>query len=122
MILIDTSVWIDFLHSGGDLLEHVLSNGDAVIHPFVLGELALGSIRNRALMFQLLNTLPSALVARNVEVLAAIENWSLSNSGLGYVDVHLLCSVSLMAGCRLYTHDKRLQLVAEVLHLALALN
>lgn len=104
------------------MLERVLADGDAVIHPFVLGELALGSIRDRALVLQLLNTLQPALVARNVDVLNAIENWSLPSSGLGYVDVHLLCSVSLMVGCRLYTHDKRLRAAAQVLNLAMDLH
>ena len=115
MILVDTSVWVDHLRSGVPQLVALLNRSAVVMHPFVVGELACGSLRNRSALLTLLQDLPSATTATDIEALAFIERRSLHGKGIGYVDVHLLASVALTDGAALWTRDKRLRAAAEVL-------
>ena len=89
------------------------------MHPFVVGEIACGSLANRALTLELLQHLPSAVVAEAHEVLSYIESESLHGKGIGYVDVHLLASTAL-AEIKLWTRDKRLFAIADGLGCALS--
>lgn len=118
MILVDTSVWVDHLRSGDDALAALLNAAGVLMHPFVLGELACGNLRNRQEVLGLLKDLPQATAARDDEVLFFIERRALMGRGIGYVDAHLLAAVSLDGSARLWTRDKRLQAVAQGLGLA----
>ncbi len=118
MILVDTSVWIDHLRAGDDALVALLNSSQVLMHPFVLGELACGHLRNRAEVLALLKDLPRVTVADNEEVLFFIERHALMGQGIGYVDAHLLAAVALTGWARLWTRDKRLQKVADSLALA----
>ena len=118
MILVDTSVWIDHLRAGDKGLQALLNTGQVLMHPFILGELACGNLRNRNEVLTLLNALPRATVANDYEVLLFIERHSLMGRGIGYIDAHLLGSVALCAPARLWTRDKRLAAIAGVLGLA----
>lgn len=113
MILADTSVWIDHLRSGNKELQKLLENGQIVIHPFVIAELALGSLRERPETLALLDLLPQAQVARMEEVRLAIEARRLYNHGIGLIDAHLIASCLIHPPTRLWTKDKRLRKVAE---------
>ena len=113
MILADTSVWIDHLRSGDAALAHLLETGRVLAHPFVIGELALGGLRQqRDVILGALRDLPQAVVASDDEVQHLIEHQPLFGLGIGYVDVHLLAAVRLSAGASLWTRDKRLNAVA----------
>ena len=72
VILIDTSVWIDHLRSGDRALMQLLNMGQVLTHPFVIGELALGNLRQRQLIRDTLVDLPRAIVASDEEVLRFI--------------------------------------------------
>jgi predicted nucleic acid-binding protein len=113
LILADTSVWIDHLRSGNRELQKLLEQGQIVIHPFVIAELALGSLRGPARMLALLDLLPQAPVARMEEVRLAIESRHLYNHGIGLIDAHLIASCLIHQSTRLWTRDKRLRNVAE---------
>ena len=115
MILVDTSVWVEHLRTGVPDLAELLERGDVLTHPFVIGELACGSLKNRDEVLSLLAALPSAVVASNDETLLFIEQRKLFSKGIGYIDAHLLASVTLTADTRLWTRDKRLAEVAESL-------
>ena len=115
MILVDTSVWVDHLRSGDAQLADLLERAQVVMHPFVVGEMACGSLGDRSSILELLQDLPSARVAENEEVLAFIEHRALHGKGIGYVDVHLLASVALTDGTKLWTRDKRLRDAAEAM-------
>ena len=122
MILVDTSVWVDHLRSGDPTLGACLDAGQVLAHPFVIGEIALGSLRRRDVVLTALQDLPSAAVARDSEVLAFIDRHSLFGRGIGFVDAHLLASARLTAGTTLWTRDRRLESVAATLGLASPLS
>lgn len=118
MILVDTSVWIDHLRSGDPLLARTLENGQILMHPYVVGELACGDLRQREEVLRLLGDLPSVPTATDPEVLDMIERRALMGRGIGYIDMHLLASTVLAADARLWTRDRRLARVAAELELA----
>ena len=118
MILADTSVWIDHLRAGDAELAALLNGSQVLMHPFVLGELACGNLRNRTEVLALLKDLPRAVLATDEEVLFFIERYALMGRGIGYVDAHLLAAVTLGGGTRIWTRDKRLRTVADALALA----
>ncbi len=120
MILVDTSVWVDHLRDGAPALAAALEQGDVLMHPFVLGELACGNLKNRGEVLRLLADLPAAPLATDPEALNYIERRALMGRGIGYVDVHLLASAALGGAVRLWTRDKRLAAVAADLKLAYA--
>jgi predicted nucleic acid-binding protein len=117
MILVDTSVWVDHLRHGDAKLAALLTKGQVLIHPFVIGELALGSLRKRDAILQLLSDLPQAIIASETETLNFIKMYTLFGLGIGYVDAHLLASARLN-GVMLWTQDKRLHEAAVKLSLA----
>ena len=112
MILVDTSVWVDHLRSGVPLLANVLQEGEVLIHPWVIGEIACGNLRNRQQVLDLLLGLTTALVASDSEVLLLIERGNLMGRGIGYVDAHLLAAAKL-SRCGLWTQDRRLAVLAQ---------
>ena len=112
MILVDTSVWVDHLRSGLTPLANLLQEGEVLIHPWVIGEIACGNLRNRNQVLDLLQGLPTAVVARDSEVLLLIERGKLMGRGIGYVDAHLLAAAKL-SRCGLWTQDRRLAGLAQ---------
>ena len=117
MILVDTSVWIDHLCQKDDHLVITLLAGHVLIHPWVIGEIACGLIKDREQVLDLLRSLPLCSVALEDEVLHFIEQNKLMARGIGYVDVHLLASTKL-SGATLWTRDKRLLIVAKEMNIA----
>ena len=115
MILVDTSVWVDHLRRGDARLIALLESASVLIHPFIIGEIACGSLADRETVLELLQDLPTAAVADPDEVLVFLDRHRLHGKGLGYVDMHLLASAALTAGIKLWTRDKRLHGVAQTL-------
>ena len=122
MILADTSVWIDHLRKGDAVLDGLLNNGQVLTHPFVIGELALGVLRQRKIVMNALQNLPQATIATNDEVLGMIDSCGLHGEGISYVDAHLLAAVALTPGTVLWTRDKRLRTTAGRLRFEAGLN
>ena len=120
MILVDTSVWVDHLRHGEPSLGRELEEGNVLMHPFVLGELACGNLKDRAVVLKLLGDLPAAPSLSNQEVLAFIESRQIMGRGVGWIDVHLLASAILADSARLWTRDRRLAEVAGELRLEFA--
>ena len=117
MILVDTSIWIDHFRYRDQPLVELLTNGRVSMHPFVRGELALGNLKSRAEILQLLADLPQATVADERELLHIVESRKLMGHGIGLIGAHLLAS-ALLDASKLYTHDKRLRAVAGKLTIA----
>ena len=118
MVLVDTSVWVAHLRQGTIGLEALLNEGRVLCHPFVVGELACGNLRNRNEILVLLQALPQVIRAEHGEVMYFIENNNLMGKGLGYIDMNLLAS-ALVTNVPLWTLDKKLNAVAVKLDLAL---
>jgi predicted nucleic acid-binding protein len=116
-VLVDTSVWIDHFRRPNADLELLLDEGRVSTHPFVIGELACGSLSRRSDILQLMEALPFVAVATHDEVVGFVDRQRLHGSGLGWIDVHLLASARL-ARQALWSRDKRLR--AAVLRLGLA--
>ena len=112
MILVDTSVWVAHLRDGTIGLEILLDEGNVACHPFIIGELACGNLKNRHEILSLLETLPTATQAEHEEVMQFIETRSLMGKGLGYIDMHLLAS-AILTNVSLWTLDKRLDKVSS---------
>jgi len=117
MLLVDTSVWIEHLRKGMPALVTALEHGQVLMHPFVLGELACGNLRDRGQVLQLLGNLPLISVATDDEALGFIEQRALMGHGLGYIDVHLLAATALTVAARMWTRDRHLADVARELEL-----
>lgn len=117
MVLVDTSVWIDFLHRGNARFESLLEQDYVLIHPFVIGELACGHIQARASTLRRLQQLPKANCARDEEVLHLIEGNQLYGKGLGFTDAHIIAA-GIISDCMVWTRDRRFRDVLEMLELA----
>ena len=117
MVLVDTSVWIRHFRHRDPQLEDLLLNGRVVCHPFIIGELACGNLRNREEILTLLSALPRAITADHEEILRFIEIHKLMGKGLGYVDVHLLASARL-SGIDFWTRDRNLENAARKLNIS----
>jgi predicted nucleic acid-binding protein len=118
VILVDTSVWVDHLRRGEPHLVSLLEAGQVLMHPFVLGEVACGSLAQRKAVLALLQQLPAVTVADPDEALGFIDSKALHGQGIGYVDVHLLAAAALTPQAKLWTRDKRLATAAADLGLA----
>lgn len=119
MILIDTSIWVDHLRSDNKALSSLLNSDLVLMHPFIIGELALGSLRQRETVLTALSDLPFVNVATDAEVLKFIDRCALFGRGIGYIDIHLLAAVRLTSGTRFWTGDKKLHDIAVQLGLAM---
>ncbi len=117
MTLVDTSVWVDHLRQSNARLGALLRGGLVLVHPFVLGELALGRMKRRTEVLGLLGELPRAQAASHDEVVEFVERHQLAGSGIGWVDVHLLVSAAL-SGVTFWTLDRRLASAAGRLTLS----
>ncbi len=95
-------------------------DGRGLVHPFVVGAVALGHIRNRDQVLRDLQSLPAAVKARDDEVAALIDREKLHGKNIGYIDAHLIASTRLTADTTLWTRDRRLLAVSH--HLRLAAN
>ena len=115
MILVDTTIWADHIARPDQVLAELLGRRLVISHPFVVGEIALGNLRDR-IVLGIFQQLPSANTAFDSEVLMFIERHGLPGCGIGYVDAHLMVSACL-SGARLWTRDRRLRQAAERLDL-----
>jgi predicted nucleic acid-binding protein len=112
MVLVDTSVWVSHLRHGNEELQKLLHEGEVVCHPFIVGELACGNLKNRHEILTYLQSLPMTILAEDEEVLKFIGNNQLMGKGLGYIDVHLIAS-AVLTSVLFWTLDKTLDKFTE---------
>jgi predicted nucleic acid-binding protein len=118
MVVVDTSIWIDFLYKGNSALEELLINGSVDTHEFIIGELACGNIKNRKSFLELISKLPTVETLLFSEIMFFIRKHELHGKGLGFIDCHILASVYLN-NFKLWTKDKKLEQQAERLSIDL---
>ena len=112
-VLVDTSVWVDHFRQGNAELVRLIEMDQALMHPWILGEIACGSPPARGQTLSDLGLLRLASQATLPEVMAFIEREKLFGVGCGLVDVALLASTLMTPGARLWSLDKRLAALAE---------
>lgn len=118
MILADTSVWIDHLRNGNKRLSGFLNEGVVLCHPFIIGELACGNLKNRTEILDMLASLPTMPVAEHSEVLDFISRYKFQGKGIGWIDAHLLAS-TFLAKSRIWTLDESLLKIAKDLKVSI---
>jgi predicted nucleic acid-binding protein len=118
LLLVDSGIWIDHLRKSDAKLYDALMEERILGHPFVTGEIAMGSLKDRATTLGMLGRLPQAQRARDAEVFELVERGTLFSLGLGWVDAHLLASALLTPDAGLWTRDRRLREAAERLGVA----
>lgn len=111
---------IEHLRAADARLVELLGDDEAGCHPLVIEELALGSIKQRDVVLDLLANLYQFPVVTHDEVLRLVGRRRLWGRGLGAVDANLLGSVALVGGARLWTRDKRLKAACAESGVALA--
>ena len=117
-VLVDTSVWVEFIRDGNAQLSELLQKGQVLMHDMVIGEIACGSAPSRKERLEAMDNLPKITMAEHSEVLRFIDKHRLFGCGVGYVDNHLLAACILQADCALWSRDKRLCAAAEILGIA----
>ncbi len=117
MVLVDTSVWVAHLRTGNVGLETLLDEGMVACHPFIVGELACGNLKNRAEILSLLQALPPTIQVEHEKVMKFIDGHALMGNGLGYIDIHLIAS-ALLTEIPLWTVDKKLNEFSSKLGIA----
>lgn len=115
-ILVDTSVWIDHLGEKDEQLVSLLKQNQVLIHPMILGELACGCLHNRVQILSLLKNLPHIPNASHDEALYCLEKNKLMGKGIGFIDLHLLASTLLAQNALLWTRDRRLSELSQLLN------
>lgn len=118
-VLVDTSVWIDHFRRGERQLQDCLASGQVWTHTVVIGELAVGQLRQRAEILRHLQKLPRADEIDLAEGLHLIEEHWLYGQGLSWSDIQLLAAARI-DGAALWTRDKALARAAEGLGLGFA--
>jgi len=118
MILADTSVWVEHFRKGNEKLKALLNEGQVCCHPYVIGELACGNLKNRAEILSMLSALPDVPLAEHDEILYFIERHKLHGKGIGLIDVHILAS-AFLSSSKLWTLDKALASIARTLKIGI---
>ncbi len=113
MILVDTSIWIDHFRHGDAELQNIIEDDRLLCHPVIIGELALGSLRDRNDVIDFLAAQREISVASHDEVMVMIDRHSIFSMGIGYSDAHLLASTLLDRRAVLWTRDRRLAAAAQ---------
>lgn len=113
MILVDSTIWIDHLRAQDSRLSDLIAGEQVVMHPLVLGEIAMGSLKDRENLLNRLAILPMAPSVRDAAVMLLVDSAKLFSTGLSFIDAHLLASTRMLPGCFFWTRDKRLHAQAE---------
>jgi predicted nucleic acid-binding protein len=113
LVLVDTSVWVDHFRRSNPHLVSLLAQGGVICHPWIVGELACGTPPRRAETLADLASLQQAQTASNSELMAFVEREQLYGLGCGWVDLQLLAASCLTEGAVLWTHDLRLDALAQ---------
>ena len=120
MILADTSIWVDYFRGKNPEMEKRLLAGQVAMHPFIVAEIALGSLHDRRRKLDDLESLLEVKVAQLSEVRQMIEAHALYSKGIGLTDAHLIASCLMTPGTKLWTRDAALEKTAKSLGIAVS--
>lgn len=115
MILADTSIWIEYLRGSNPQMAILLARGKIVMHPFVVAEIALGSLKNRQQKLAAMDSLRKVKVVQMREVRHMIEAHSLYSKGIGLTDAHIVASCLITPETQLWTRDAAMNAIAKAI-------
>ena len=107
LVLVDTSIWVTHFREGQKHLTQLLEQSQVASHPYIIGELACGILKNGGEIIPLLEALPIVDVLEHMEIMEFIESRKLMSMEIGYIDIHMLGS-SLLSNTPLWSYDKSL--------------
>ena len=113
MNLADTSIWIDHLRRNDYNFAIAIVESKVACHPFIVGEIALGSLKDRVVVLNLLDGLPSLPVVAPSGMRLLIDARKPYGRGIGHVDASLIASCLIVSGTRLWTRDRRLLAISS---------
>ena len=122
LILADTSVWASHLRNHDPLMVSLMDGERLLMHPYVIGELSMGNLHNRAAFILALRQMEGVTLATDSEVSRLVEDSRLYGTGIGWIDAHLLASTLLTDDVQLWSHDRRLSAAAGRFGRATQLN
>jgi predicted nucleic acid-binding protein len=114
MVLVDTSIWINYLRGHKDTkpLSELLLENQVTCHQWILGELLLGHLGpRRKQIINDIDLLPKLQEYPFKEIRDFVEKEALHGKGLSFVDVQLLYAC-LVEDHLLWTDDRQLYLAA----------
>jgi predicted nucleic acid-binding protein len=116
-VVVDSNVWVHHWRSRNPLLMAMVDDGEVWTHPLIIGELSMGTLRDRERTLWDLTRLGRPPLATDAETRQMVEARRLWGRGIGWNDAKILASV-VIGGCRLWTRDVRLDEVAGELGVA----
>lgn len=117
-LLVDSSVWIEFLDNQTGAINSLLPNPSLCSHPFIVGELVVGNLGSRSKLISALQTVNKLSTIEDDAVVRFVRKYKLGGRRIGYIDCHLLASVFIDGNTFLWTSDKRLRSAAVELGVA----
>lgn len=116
-VLVDTCVWVRHFRQRNALLAAMLEDGEVWSHPIVVGELTMGTLKNRQQTIFDLSQLSRPPLASFSETRQMVESRQLWGRGIQWNDARILAS-SILGEIPLWTFDLRLQVIARELKIA----
>jgi hypothetical protein len=117
MLLVDTPVWVPHFRHGTAGLETRLEEAQVVWHPFLIGKIACGDLKNRVKYYLSCRLAPwpsRQIMRRYCSLSKPIDLFM--GQGLGCVDMHLPISAAL-SDVPLWTFERKLNKTASMLGL-----
>jgi predicted nucleic acid-binding protein len=116
-VLVDTCVWVKHFRDRNPLLAAMLEDGEVWCHPIVIGELTMGTLKNRQQTVFDLSQLSRPPLASFSETRQMVESRRLWGRGIQWNDARILAS-SVLGEIPLWTFDLRLKEIARELGVA----
>lgn len=115
-ILVDTSIWIDFLNGKSNVqcLQDLIIEDMILAHKWIEGELRIGNIpESRNFFFDEYSSLPRRPIVSWEELFLLIEEKNLYRKGLSIIDIQIYASAKVNNSL-VWTMDKALKQICQL--------
>ena len=118
MILVDTSVWIDYFHNGltADAVDILLVNGEACVNDVILAELLPSmNVRKENEVRELLLALPKLQMNVDWNELVAMQTENIRNglNKVGLADL-MIAQNAIQSNAKLFSIDRHFELMGAL--------
>jgi len=96
-------------------MQSLLNRGKIAMHPCVVAEIALGSLKNRQQKLGAMDSLRKVKVVQMREIRHMIEAHALYSKAMGLTDAHIIASCLLTPGTQLWTRDAATKAIAKII-------